>query len=66
MNTGGGGEGGGGRGRGEGERGSGGGGEGGRGSSPGDKQLKTQQKSSKFIMHQPPSLFPRSPILQAN
>ena len=64
MNTGGGGEGEGGGGRGRG--GSGGGGEGGRGSSPGDKQLKTQQKSSKFIMHQPPSLSPRSPILQAN
>ena len=63
MNTGGGGEGGGG----EGGGGEGGGeeGRGGRGSSPGDKQLKTQQKSSKFIMHQPPSLFPRSPILQA-
>ena len=43
---------------GEGERG-----RGGRGSSPGDKQLKTQQKSSKFIMRQPPSLFPSSPIL---
>ena len=54
-----------------GERGGGGGGEGergegGRGSSPGNKQLKTQQKSSKFIMYQPPSLFPRFPILQAN
>ena len=28
----------------------------GRGSSSGDKQLKTQQKSSKFKMHQPPRL----------
>ena len=56
------GEGGGGRG-GEGGGGRGERGRGGRGSSPGDKQLKTQQKSSKFIMRQPPSLFPSSPIL---
>ena len=30
----------------------------GRGSSSGDKQPETKQKSSKFKMHQPPSLFP--------
>ena len=30
----------------------------GRGSSSSDKQLETQQRSSKLKMHQPPSLFP--------
>ena len=30
----------------------------GRGSNSGDKQPETKQKSSKFKMHQPPSLFP--------